>query len=442
MELACGDVPPEQQQKILDEKKGVSKICVKCKDRPSVVIFRRDASCWPCFEFGFSKRFKADLNPARPSKSKVEHLLVAFSGGHASRALLQVIEDSIAERESKDTFIKISVVHIDDSSVYGHSEDERRTKNQKVREVVASYNYPCTILPLEAIFSIKNDEDIKSLTNSASRESGFGTHTAELKKLFDVTKTNSSKEDILSQLLQRMLCYAAESLGFEKVILGTTGSRMATQLIASTCKGRGFSLSEQMATFDKRSDGGRISFIRPMRELLAKDIAIFNRFKNLEPVVVTALDTKSNPKFSIDHLAEAFLEGLQSDFPHTTHTLLRSGGKLTQPPSASNSRRCAMCFGFLSPSEVESVQKASLTSECGSNESTTCCSSDKSCCSTGKKEASSFKLADFVCYGCKRVLSESNEDDLPPIVTAKTLKSMSQSQLRDQIKDFLLEESE
>jgi len=180
-----------------------------------------------------------------------------------------------------------------------------------------------------------------------------------------------------------------------------------------------------------------------MREFLTKEIAIFNRFKHLECVTPIELDTKSNPKFSIDHLSEGFIEGLQSDFPHTVHTLLRSGGKLCLPVSAAKLERCSLCNSVVCPSDMilnetniknDNNTKAcdnNNNSSCNNNDSNSCCNNNNSnsCCSSSSKKEIQMKIENFVCYSCKKIVEDSNEEYLPPIVHQRSKYLSSHSHL-------------
>ena len=63
---------------------------------------------------------------------------------------------------------------------------------------------------------------------------------------------------------------------FKRVFLGTTGHKIATQLLGQIAKGRGASIFSEVAYFDDKNFGGRVSFCNPMKEFLQKEIAIFN----------------------------------------------------------------------------------------------------------------------------------------------------------------------
>ena len=149
-------------------------------------------------------------------------------------------------------------------------------------------------------------------------------------------------------------------------MVGTSASRIATNLISFTCKGRGFALPDELAAMATKFNGIEmqkcvkiknkgVSFLRPLRDYLSKEIAIYNRHCNLTNPMIVTFDTKGNAKFSIDHLAESkinkkykefifrgFIENLQVEFLHTVHTLLRSSSKLYTPQQTVDFR-CAIC---------------------------------------------------------------------------------------------------
>ena len=69
---------------------------------------------------------------------------------------------------------------------------------------------------------------------------------------------------------------------FKRVLLATTGHKIATQLIGALAKGRGASIYNEVAYFDDKNFGGRVSFCNPMKEFLQKEIAVFSHMNGLE----------------------------------------------------------------------------------------------------------------------------------------------------------------
>ena len=74
------------------------------------------------------------------------------------------------------------------------------------------------------------------------------------------------------------------TFNFKRVLLATTGHKVATQLIGALAKGRGASIYSEVAFSDDKNFGGRVSFCNPMKEFLQKEIAIFNHKNDLQIV--------------------------------------------------------------------------------------------------------------------------------------------------------------
>jgi hypothetical protein len=114
------------------------------------------------------------------------------------------------------------------------------------------------------------------------------------------------------------------------VCVGDSATRIAVDMIADTCKGRAFGLPDRLSFIDTRyrtphhrlqslascaltrrvPSGDRtrspagLLWVRPMKEFLAQEIALYNHFAQLSAVFIPQLDTKTSKMASINHLAE------------------------------------------------------------------------------------------------------------------------------------------
>ena len=109
--------------------------------------------------------------------------------------------------------------------------------------------------------------------------------------------------------------FHSDQISIKKVLLGNNATRLATQLISNTCKGRGFTVPEDIGAsvvnglgtgpqFQKY-EALNLNLVFPMKDALSKEVAMYNRYKNIEAVFIPTAATKSNPKFSIDTLTES-----------------------------------------------------------------------------------------------------------------------------------------
>jgi cytoplasmic tRNA 2-thiolation protein 2 len=142
---------------------------------------------------------------------------------------------------------------------------------------------------------------------------------------------------------------------------GENSTRLACRTIAYTSKGRGYTLPIDAAVEVKTREGEQCVFLdqsllsqryypgvfllKPMREFLAKDIAVYNRFTQLDTVYFPTLTTKCSMKASIDRLTEEFVVGLQHEYPSTVPTIMRTVSKLAPGHNPAEDSLCQLCKG-------------------------------------------------------------------------------------------------
>ncbi|PRP74633.1 cytosolic thiouridylase subunit 2 [Planoprotostelium fungivorum] len=415
---SCGEVPPEEARRQADRlKKKISDICVKCRTEKSTLLFRKESICWPCYEDQIIRKFKTQLNATRKNKSQLEKVLIAFSGGPSSRALIHILNECILGRSNQaSAFFEIGgIIHIDESGV---TKPETAEEKEKLAQVAASYNIPYHSVPFGSIFN-----DSENPTQETNRE--------KIEKLMQGCTTNTTREDIIFHMRNLLIANTARTLGYEKVLFGTSASRMATTLISLVCKGRGYNVAQEIGNNDTKY--GDVQFGYPMRDFLGKEVSVYNHHKHLEDVFLPSLDTKtSDPKFSIDHLTESFIEGLQVDFSHTVHTLLRSSVKLTMP-KIDQPMTCSICAASLLPSTTSQ-------SIGGEGKEDSCCGENG--CGGEEWLVVVANISDYVCGGCHRVMNEISPQVLPPYVQHNADRNGRSSRLRSQIEDYLLDDGE
>eukprot|EP01117_Protostelium_nocturnum_P004571 TRINITY_DN1646_c0_g1_i2.p1 TRINITY_DN1646_c0_g1~~TRINITY_DN1646_c0_g1_i2.p1 ORF type:complete len:245 (+),score=111.98 TRINITY_DN1646_c0_g1_i2:30-737(+) len=153
---ACGTVPPEEIRRNANkERTKVTDKCVKCKVEKSTLIFRRESTCWKCFEQQCIKKFKGQLNLKQKNRS--EPVLIAFSGGPSSRALIEILHECIAGRNKASAYFEVKgFIHIDEGTILELSEEEKKEKERVVRLIAEKYGCPLHFVPLEHVFLIPN----------------------------------------------------------------------------------------------------------------------------------------------------------------------------------------------------------------------------------------------------------------------------------------------
>ncbi|KAM7439858.1 Cytoplasmic tRNA 2-thiolation protein 2 [Porites harrisoni] len=376
------NVPTRLENKPVKENFGDCRTCMKCLRSQAVVVVRlNDPLCRSCFLAYFTHKFRATIGKARVIRAG-EKVLLAFSGGPSSSAML----------------------HLDIFTLEKSAQDDA--------------------------ICCKKFEKQESGNNSAEK----------LSNLFDVTLSMTAKEDLLRTLRCQLLLATARKEGYSKVMLADCATRISIRLLSDISQGRGADLPFDTGFSDNRH--GDVTLIRPMREFATKEIALYNFFNIVETVPITTLGTMSHTHASIDRLTEEFVTGLQADFPFTVSTIFRTGDKLSAMDSSDDTTNCAFCgvpmnlgpnrFSALSDSKLD-IAASSCVGDCDSE-----CSSS----SSGRWLTKQLVLETF-CYGCQLTFRDVkfNPNDLPTYVVETANKIQQRAQMKEQIKDFLLDDN-
>lgn len=87
--------------------------------------------------------------------------------------------------------------------------------------------------------------------------------------------------------------------------MADSSTRQAIKMISMTSKGRGYSIPLDIGVENDTSFPD-LAILRPMKDILSKEIGLYNRFCNLEKYVLAPTNwaTKAPPKNSIERLTE------------------------------------------------------------------------------------------------------------------------------------------
>ena len=445
------NVPPELQNKTCKEKNCNGRTCMKCSNSPAVVVVRlNDPLCKSCFLAYFTHKFRATIGKSRAITAG-EKVLLAFSGGLSSSALLHLVCEGLSDTARKKLRFEPGIAFVDEGEVLNQSEEERAKYIEQIRVVATRTKFPFHQFKLEDIFSPRQDlQDDAICCNKAKGQETRTLQADKLKNLFDATSSMTAKEDLLRTLRSKLLLASARHMGFSKIMFADCASRISVRLLSDISQGRGGDLPYETGFSDDRH--GNVIFVRPMREFMTKEIALYNFFNNVETVLIPTLGTMSHSHASIDRLTEDFVSGLQADFPFTVSTIFRTGDKLSVKEVSEDVAACALC-GV--PMSVNPTLLSTLTDSVSSvkldtddkntpQSATDCCGGCSSGCSSSSSEQELTKgnILDTFCYGCRLTFKDSkfNVSDLPSSVLETAAKVHHRAQMKEQIKDFLLDE--
>lgn len=232
----------------------------------------------------------------------------------------------------------------------------------------------------------------EQLYQSLSRERLEGDLEGRIQSLFESCSSTSSKENLLLTLRRRLLVEVARKLGYKKILVGDSASRLAVRLMGNVAQGRGNTLPLDIGFKDDR--GGDVYIIKPLREFPANEVAMYASLNGLEAISIPNFTTLTPEGASIERLTESFIAGLQVDFPSTTSTVFRTGDKLTVVGEDSP-KKCALCEAPTGlPPNTSVFAHLSLTDD-------------------GECEP---HLWSQLCYGCRLTVKDLNSSLLPPFV--------------------------
>ncbi|NP_001167511.1 cytoplasmic tRNA 2-thiolation protein 2-A [Xenopus laevis] len=498
---------------VKDAKQGKSlgKICMKCKESSAALLIRAgDAFCKSCFKEYFVHKFRATLGKNRVIYPG-EKVLLAYSGGPSSSAMVRQVQEGLSRDAPKKLRFVPGILFIDEGTACGMSWEERQQILSEICSVLQQTKIPFHIVSLEQVFSLPGSvlqrgapeqrpnykeevdrflvqereqgdagcsEMLERLEVTDSDSPGSSDkmyqstcshppdmHTQKLKQLFASAKTLTAKQQLLHTLRSHLILHIARTCGYSKVMTGESCTRLSIRLLSNVSLGRGAFLPLDTGFCDSRY--GDVDIIRPMREYSSKEIAYYNRFFNVSPIFIPALDTKASENSSIQHLTEVFVNRLQADFPSTVSTLYRTSEKLNVSKIDADQETCAKdrCLLCLSPLDTQAGKASAfsatqlshhLSQKIPMKSNDLANNSDKSCCQGGQgcKEAGygdtcqsrALQTPSFVhmlCYSCRLTVKDMQSlDVLPQYVLHEAEHRCHRTEMRKEIQEFLLDEDD
>lgn len=350
--LRLGDDSVSQDSTATD-----SKTCRKCHSAVATLLLKNERVCRECYVRNVQHKFKnALVRYCRIQKDFPN--LVAISGGSNSMAMLHNLWSCLAGNKSqKKMFFKVHVVFIDESSIYGLQTDQTEVLRRRalVTEACERYQFDWTVIPLERIFfglgplnqSVAEAGDLdsdkyKEWHPELPRGKIFGQLTPEQNDQAQVKIKGimacvdpSFQGDLFFFFKRVLLCEFSMCFNIKRVLMATTGQGVATKLLSALSKGRGASIAGEVSYCDEQYFGRRVTFCKPMRDWLQKEVAVYNYLHAVEIINQKSLVQLKASKFappnfgSTDLIIEGFFKTLQAGYNvNTVPTVMRLTSKL------------------------------------------------------------------------------------------------------------------
>ncbi|CDW91371.1 UNKNOWN [Stylonychia lemnae] len=456
------DTKPSKQATVVED---IKFRCFKCKTKRANFTTKQDKVCRECFLVMFVHRFKSSLR-SNLKIWKDDLNLICISGGSNSMALIDLMYQSLFGTVSnRKMFFRVHILYIEEGSVvYGWDEEKREKNIQFIIDACNRYNFTYTILPLEYVYDISDEIDLRQIDGETVQkieeekkqdELAHSTPTGQdeivnkvlevddilekrqkLMTLIESLPTHSNfREDLIFYLKRWVISSFGLKYNYKKILLGTSGHKVATQLLSQLAKGRGSSIAHEISYIDDKNFGGRITFMNPMREFLHKEIALYNYLHKVDIIQQRSLAQINNPFTnspafgSADYLIEKFFDRLQDKFNvNTVPTVVKLTNKLLKTDFKDESNPypfCPLCFGIRDKInnllEMGSTIKSIKIKEDGTNEVESIKSSS---------DWLSSELEQAFCFGCKRmgIMASKKEqfvEFLPAVVKTNCHRTLS-----------------
>jgi cytoplasmic tRNA 2-thiolation protein 2 len=284
----------------------------------------------------YKSRKSADKEPQK--------LLLPLSFGPSSTSLLSILDTHLQgqlDRMGRTTY-KLFLVHIDLEFEVGY-----QSRTSAILEKLRSRFPKHTFLNADLTRALSLDLDWESFgLKDPADEALPGSDTSRLNFLFSLVSSATSKADIASTLLVRLLVDIAKNNGCESILFGDSTTRLAEKTLIETAKGRGFSLPWQVS--DGITPYG-VKFLYPLRELLKRELLDFSSL--ISPPLTDLIIYKAPPNevsapaksTTIDDLMARYFETVEEKFPAIVANVVRTSSKLRPPVISGTSACCALC---------------------------------------------------------------------------------------------------
>lgn len=280
----------------------------------------------------------------RSGSKAVKRLLLPISFGTCSASLLYILDQQIDaqyERMNRAAY-ELHVVHID---LYLEPTDRKESSGilDKYKSRFPRHTY--ATIGLEDTLALDSIDWTSLGMEKPPTVNSDKPGTKRLQELIGAMPSATSKADIISTLLTRLLVDIAKKNECEAVLFGDSTTRLAEKTLTETAKGRGFSLPWQVS--DGMSPYG-IGFNYPLRDLLKKEVV---QFSMLATPILDALIIGQEPishisassKLStIDDLMAQYFESVEENYPSIVANVVRTSSKL-QALTGDATKSCGLC---------------------------------------------------------------------------------------------------
>lgn len=325
-----------------------------------------------------------DAFKVRGQDEKTRNILLSFSFGSSSSALLHLLDQQLRTQLDKTgrQGYKLHVLHVEQP----WHKPKLREHMAKIKQCYPSHEYH--VHPLEEVFTREIDLplEIRSLVASLAPQERMNGLLSSLSSL-------SSRADLIAILRFRLTVHIAESLVCQTVAWGDSATRLAERTLSEIANGRGASLTsltQEGFTFQS------VSSLFPMRDLLRKEVVSYATLSLPSLMLPLTNDTDPRTKSSvsarnttINDLMGQFFESVEESYPSTVTNVVRTSGKLQVIPKSDSAKICQLCGSAVSQDRAFGEKEPTASNDVS---------------------RSRYEVASTLCYGCSHLLHDPKKD--------------------------------
>jgi cytoplasmic tRNA 2-thiolation protein 2 len=264
-----------------------------------------------------------------PTKT-AKKLLIPLSFGPSSASLLHILDHQIQghyDRMNRAAY-ELYVVHVD---LYVDAAD-RKDSSILLEKYEARYpRHTYSNTGLEGALLLDSIDWSSFGLEMSPTIDDYRSDTERLQALMASMPSPTSRVDVISTLLTRLLVDVGRKNGCEAILFGDSTTRLAEKTLTQTAKGRGFSLpwqvSDGMSPYD-------VAFNYPLRDLLKKELVTFSSLTSPSLTELIIFQEPSSPisasskLTTIDDLMAQYFESVEENYPSIVANVVRTSSKL------------------------------------------------------------------------------------------------------------------
>ena len=336
-----------------------SRACGKCKQRDAVLIARRDPYCGGCFvrfirgkqrkPMAADDRYRVRYQ-RRPGDDPRHRVAVAALGGVSLVVLVDCVAGMLqdqAHAHKGRTGFELVVVTIATDDAADNNNDNICAR---LHQLAARFPEVSVVVKQVPVAQYIDDKTLYRLRITPEFAAVVGppvAHPMTVGELLAMCVNKLSGEDLLEVVRHQLLLEFAVAERCHTVLYGHSLTRIASDIIALTVKGRGLAIYRSLnnRTETVAGAGDDVVVMYPLRDVLGAEVSAYATVAGLDELVTAPAVPKLNitKNLTIRDLTANYFARLEATgYALTALAVVKIGDKLA-PPKGESQGTCGVC---------------------------------------------------------------------------------------------------